>query len=91
MVDKDAEYIELQDDNHGHGYRLPKIEDHVGEELQCEAEVTQEHVRQLREIVVRQSAALVCAMNALDDLLPNGDARVGKMAQCLDFDLPWIK
>jgi hypothetical protein len=91
MGNKDSEYIKLQDDNHRHGKQLPAVENHVGEELQCEAEVTQEHIRQLRDIVVRQSAALICAMNALDDVLPNGDVRVGKMAQCLDFDLPWIK
>lgn len=78
----------------GNSIPCPPIEDHIGEELQggpCEAEVTQEHIRQLREIVVRQSAALLCAMEVLSDLVPRGDKRVDKMVACLDFSPPWIK
>lgn len=94
MEDKDADYIDLQDDNHGHGYRLPKIEDHVGEELQsvpCETEVTQEHVRQLRQMIVLQQHALAVVQRFMFDALPSGDARVEELNDYLNVELPWIK
>lgn len=71
--------------------RLPAIEDHVGEELQCEAEVTQEHIRQLREVVVLQQHALAVVQRVLWDLLPNGDARLEELNDYLNFELPWIE
>ena len=73
----------------------PPIEDHVGEELQggpCEAEVTQEHIRQLREVVVNQRQALIAVQRILWDLLPNGDWRIELLNEHLNKDAtPWIK
>ena len=92
MEDKDAEYIELQDDNHGNGKRLPAIEDHVGEQLQCEAEVTQEHIRQLREIVARQTVALDIVRKALLKVLPEDDRDMVSLTEMVDFEpFPWIE
>ena len=71
----------------------PPIEDHVGEELQggpCEAEVTQEHIRQLREMIALQQVSLAIVQRALFDLLPNQDGRVLELADSLDVELPWI-
>lgn len=76
------------------GQLLPLLEDHVGEELvgePCQAEVTQEHIRQLREMIILQQHALVIVQRALFDLLPNQDGRVLDLADLLDVELPWIK
>lgn len=70
---------------------LPLIEDHVGEELQCEAEVAQEHIRQLRDMVVLQQHALAAVQRVLFDLLPSGDARLEEINDYLDVEFPWIK
>ena len=67
--------------------------DHVGEELvgePCQAEVTQEHIRQLRQMIVMHQAALLIMQRAMFDLLPNQDARVLDLADLLDVKLPWI-
>jgi hypothetical protein len=56
--------------------QLPSIEDHVGEELQCE-NAWQQDVFELREVVCRQQRALLAMQQVLNDLLSQ--------------PLPWIK
>lgn len=73
---------------------LPLIENHVGEELHggpCQAEVTQEHIRQLREMVILQQHALAAVQRVLFDLIPGGDARLDEINEYLDVELPWVK
>jgi hypothetical protein len=89
---KGDDMVDKEDDNHGHGYRLPKIEDHVGEELSCEAEVTQEHIQQLREVIYNQRQVLIAVHRILWDLLPDGDWRIEQITKYLNRDAtPWIK
>lgn len=72
----------------------PPIEDHVGEELfgdPCQAEVTQEHIRQLREVIILQQYALAVVQRAMFDFLPSGDSRVEELNEYLNVQLPWVK
>ncbi len=69
---------------------LPPIEDHAGEELQCEDAWHQE-VLQLRQVIVRYREALVVVLNSMCLVLPNRDANVLELAELLDEPFPWLE
>ena len=67
---------------------LPMIEDHIGEELQCQ-DAWHEDVAQLREMVVRQQTALAVVCRALFEHLPNQDHNVLDLSELLQREIPW--
>lgn len=69
---------------------LPPVEEHVGEQMQCE-DAWHADVKQLREMIVLQRQALACVQQAMFDLLPNGDGRLEHLTGILDEPLPWIE